>query len=253
MSDVYSDGDVAARYDMARALPPGTAEAWMEEIKGLLPMTRIQKIVDLGCGTGRFIPALRTTFGCALVGIDPSDAMLREGQKRRQDVVGWICGSAEAIPFQCGSADIVFASQVFHHLDTPGRAFDEIWRVLAVGGCLVVRNGTLENDVQIEWAHCFPEAQELDSIRLPSRNEVLDCAAEHGFTFVALRTHHQYFAASYQEYYDKLAMRGLSSLIAIPDAAFEKGLRRLKQWVAGQPSNTPVYEPVDCFVFQAVK
>jgi SAM-dependent methyltransferase len=143
--------------------------------------------------------------------------------------------------------------QVFHHLDAPQDALQEIRRVLMPAGCLVIRNGTRENEAEIEWARCFPEAQQIDYERLPSQQEVVDLVPNQGFAIIAQQTISQYFASSYQEYYDKIAERGLSSLISISDAAFYAGLQRLKQWVAKQPPDKPVYEPVDLLVFRVVK
>jgi hypothetical protein len=78
----------------------------------------------------------------------------------------------------------------------------------------------------------------------------VDLVCSHGFQTIALRTVHQFFAASYTEYYDKIQQRSLSALIQISDEAFQGGLARLKAWIAEQPPDRPVYEPIDLVVFQ---
>ena len=51
----------------------------------------------------------------------------------------------------------------------------------------------------------------------------------------------------------KISRRGLSSLIAISDHAFECWLLRFRDWVDSLPRDVPVYEPLDLFVFQKVR
>lgn len=70
------------------------------------------------------------------------------------------------------------------------------------------------------------------------------------FELIARQTFRQFFASSYQEYYQKVGQRGLSSLIAMSDKAFEHGMERFRAWVDAQPRDLPVYEPVDVFVFR---
>ena len=253
MSETYTKQDAAERYDSARSLPKETSDLWMNRLRELLPLKSVQKVLDLGCGTGRFVAALQATFNCPVIAVDPSDAMLDEGRSRGDEEVQWTRGTGENIPLADNAVDLVWMSQVMHHLESTRAAFQEIRRILRSSGCLAIRNGTRENDAEIEWSQCFPEAQEIDDQRLPSQQEILDLVSNQGFEILTKETIYQYFASSYAEYYDKIGQRGLSSLIAISDEAFFAGLQRLKQWVDKQSPSTPVYEPVDLFVFRVRK
>jgi ubiquinone/menaquinone biosynthesis C-methylase UbiE len=253
MSQTYTKEDAAKRYDSARALPAEALALAMETLQISLPLKRVKSILDLGAGTGRFSQPLQETFHCPVIAVEPSDAMLAQGKSRRFDNIEWRQGSAENIPLGANSVDLVWMCQVFHHLEDPARAFQEIWRVLAPRGCLAIRNGTLENEVEIEWSRCFPEAQQMDRDRLPSQQDIVNVVCSQGFESVAVQTIYQLFAASYTEYYEKISQRGLSSLISISDEAFFAGLKRLKEWVAEQPAEQAVYEPVDLFIFQVNK
>jgi ubiquinone/menaquinone biosynthesis C-methylase UbiE len=77
MNNVYTDPATAQRYDAARDLPAQTKALWLDAIKSSISTQNIRKILDLGCGTGRFTVALAEAFGCPVAGIDPSEAMLR--------------------------------------------------------------------------------------------------------------------------------------------------------------------------------
>jgi SAM-dependent methyltransferase len=225
----------------------------MAKLRDLLPHDSILSILDLGSGTGRFVTSLQAEFQCPIIAVDPSEAMLEQCRNRGLNNVVWKYGSAENIPLDASSVDLAWMSQVFHHLESPLTALREVFRVLRPAGCLAIRTGTQESDSEIEWISCFPEAKQIDDSRLPSQADIVNLALAQGFDIVTVETVYQYFASSYSEYYDKISQRGLSSLISISDEAFTTGLAQLNQWVGQQPTDEPVYEPVDLFIFQATK
>lgn len=250
MNNVYTDPEAARRYDAARHLPEQTKTLWLDGLKSLLPQVRISRCLDLGCGTGRFTAALAAAFACPVVGVEPSEAMLDVARTSGIPDVEWKQGSAEDIPVEDQSFGLVFMSQVFHHLREPERALREVRRVLTLGGYLIIRNGTQENNEETEWLQCFPEALEIDRKRIVSRHALAEQVCDQQFDLVVQQTCRQFFAANYQEYYEKVSGRGLSSLIAMSDDAFGRGLVRFQAWVDDQPDDQPVYEPVDVFVFR---
>jgi ubiquinone/menaquinone biosynthesis C-methylase UbiE len=254
MSQTYADEDAAQRYDSARALPAESLALAMKTLRDLLPLKQVARVLDLGAGTGRFSQALQEAFNCKVIAVDPSEAMLAQGKGRWSDSsIEWRQGTAESIPLRTNSVELVWMCQVFHHLEDPVMAMREIRRVLTPKGCLAIRNGTRENEEEVEWSRCFPEARQMDSDRLPSRQGLADFVCSQRFERIAVQTVHQLFASSYAEYHEKISQRGLSSLIAMSDEAFSTGLGRLKQWAAEQPADRAVYEPVDLFIFQVNK
>ncbi len=252
MSDTFTGEDTARQYTCARALPQETLDMWMATLRGLLSSDRVGIILDLGAGTGRFSAALRAAFACPVIAVEPSEVMLEQGRSLGIEGIEWRLGSAEDIPLETASADLIWMSQVFHHLDRPEMAFKEIRRVLAPGGCFAMRNGTIENIGEgSEWLTCFPESQALSDAVLPSRQGIVDTISSQGFECLAVRTVFQFTVASYAEYYERIRKRAVSTLIHISDEAFEAGLVRMKAWVEHQPPDKPVYEPMDLFIFRA--
>jgi ubiquinone/menaquinone biosynthesis C-methylase UbiE len=254
MSNPFNNPDVAARYNLARQMPQQTIAVWLDRLESAISAFNFHPryILDLGCGTGRFTPALGKTFNCRVYGIEPSEAMLDVAKALDDKSVDWKVGTAEDIPLGNESVDLVFISQVFHHLIDPVRAIQETWRVLTRTGFLAVRNSTRENNAQIEWLKFFPEALAIEDKRIPSQQELEDVVCRCQFRLMRRETVEQYFAASYNEYLEKIGLRGLSSLLMISDAAFESGLQRFKEWVSSQPLDRAVKEPVDLFVFRKV-
>ena len=249
MSNIYKNKKAAAGYDTARSLPKHATSLLKDILKENTPVDSISSVLDLGGGTGRFSPLLQTLYDCPVYALDPSVEMLRQGVSRNYKNIHWITSNAEYIPLRSSSIDLIWMSNVYHHLENHVNACHEIFRVLIDRGNFVIRNGTQETDGEIAWNKFFPEAIEFDKDRIPHKQDIIDFISSHGFDFIEYKVIYQLFASSYREYYEKISQRGLSSLLAITDRAFDEGCRRLLEWVKKQPLNTPVFEPIDHFFF----
>ena len=102
-------------------------------IRALNPC-RGMRVLDLGCGKGRFAARLRD-LGATVAGLDRSAAMLVGG-----DGPGRVLGSACRLPFADASFDGILAVEVFQHLPPSGldEALDEAARVVRPGGTLAI-------------------------------------------------------------------------------------------------------------------
>ena len=90
-------------------------------------------IVDVGCGTGRFLRQAALRWPRArLCGFDPAEQMI--GEARRLLPAGtFTLASAESLPFPDSAADLVVTSMSFHHWADQARGVREIARVLKPG------------------------------------------------------------------------------------------------------------------------
>ncbi|WP_242393230.1 class I SAM-dependent methyltransferase, partial [Anaeromyxobacter oryzisoli] len=83
--------------------------------------TTDQAQLDVGCGTGALLVALRREAKPArLVGVDPDPDMLAQAEPKLRAAgvaAELLRGSADALPFPDGSFDVVVSSLMFHHLD----------------------------------------------------------------------------------------------------------------------------------------
>lgn len=89
MKNAYSKIETANRYDSARSLPSQTKTQWLDALRSSIPEQQIRKILDLGCGTGRFTAALGKAFECSVVGVEPSRAMLGIAMSQSEPNVEW--------------------------------------------------------------------------------------------------------------------------------------------------------------------
>lgn len=112
---------------------------------GLRPGNRI---LDVGCGSGRHLAALYRYPAVTVVGVDFSCEDLTEAQKRLElhDRLGehgggrWrlLTGDIRNLPFPDGAFDFVICSEVLEHVPDHHTAAGDVLRVLKPGGQLVV-------------------------------------------------------------------------------------------------------------------
>ena len=88
--------------------------------------------LDLGCGTGFFLPALAGRCQ-QLHGLDLAPGMLAQAALRGSGA-RLVCGDAEGLPFADQSLDWVFSSLALQWCERPAQAFAELNRVLKPGG-----------------------------------------------------------------------------------------------------------------------
>ena len=125
-----SFGRAARGYDDAAALQRGCAAALLS----LAPAEDPDNVLDLGCGTGAALPALRERFPRARVlGVDIAEPMLRSAASRAENAL-LVGADAQQLPFADSSVGLVFSNLALQWCDDLGRACRELARVLRPGG-----------------------------------------------------------------------------------------------------------------------
>jgi len=110
-----------------------------------------RKALDVGCGEGRLCRKLQQ-FGTNTVGIDPTAALIEEA-KRRDHSGEYHVASAEKLPFNNASFDLVVSCLSLIDIPDIAAAISEMVRVLAPGGTLLIVNLTSFNTAgaEIGW------------------------------------------------------------------------------------------------------
>lgn len=93
------------------------------------------RILDAAGGTGRVSSALSGLVGSITLA-DSSWGMLR--QARTKGGLHPVAARIESLPFPSGCFDRVIMVDAFHHLADQARSLQEMWRVLAADGRLVI-------------------------------------------------------------------------------------------------------------------
>jgi ubiquinone/menaquinone biosynthesis C-methylase UbiE len=113
-----------------------------EVVEPLLAHIRARRALDVGTGSGRYLPLLRATGASAVLGLDFSLAMLRRGGAAS----GRVCGDACRLPFRRSAFDLINASLMVGDVGDLGAWSREMARVLATRGHLIY------SDFHPSWA-----------------------------------------------------------------------------------------------------
>ena len=134
MNSAVSEEKVAASL-LSEALHPGglrlTSRA--ARLAGISPG---MKLLDIGCGTGAALEYLSQEFAIEPYGIDISAEMISIAA-RRLKTEGLFVGDAAALPFTSAFFSAVICECTLSLLESTGKAYREIYRVLVPGGLFI--------------------------------------------------------------------------------------------------------------------
>lgn len=116
------------------------------DIEKRLKNTEFEKMLDIGCGTAHLIDLLLKTHDKAeFYGIDISPNMIEQAKKKVGDKATFTLGSADSLPYDDNTFDIVCCVQSFHHYPYPEKAVSEAFRVLKPNGLYIISDSGFKN------------------------------------------------------------------------------------------------------------
>jgi SAM-dependent methyltransferase len=146
-TDALSFGRAVGDYERGRPSYPRDAVDWMLERAG-----RVSYVVDVGAGTGKFTASL-VARGLSVTAVEPDPAMLARLATNHPAVVS-LAGTAESMPLDDASADLVTFAQSWHWVDVAA-ASAEVARVLRPGGALALVWNI--RDPEVDWVRRLGE------------------------------------------------------------------------------------------------
>jgi ubiquinone/menaquinone biosynthesis C-methylase UbiE len=225
---------LAATYDRLR--PAGEAWAELSE-RTLLSMAGCRRLLDVGCGTGRFAVLAKERLGGRVWGVDPSAEMLRAARDRPgAGSIGWKQGAAEHLPFQSGWFDAAHMHLVVHTLDDRAAALHELVRVLGHGGRLAIATFAREHFERFFLNPYFPSIEPIDTARFPDPAALVTELAAAGFGEVAVDRISQPVHAEAADVLERVRGRYISTLHLLDPDEYAAGLAALERDVAGHPA-----------------
>ena len=128
-------------YDrVAAALSFGQDPRWRRTMVDTVGARSGERVLDVATGTGLVARALVRRYGCSVVGLDQSDAMLAAARARlqRDEMLGQrvslVVGEAERLPFADGEFDHLTFTYLLRYVDDPAATMRELARVVRPGG-----------------------------------------------------------------------------------------------------------------------
>ena len=245
----YDRSEMPSAYDAGRGYARRVLEQWLKTIAQFVP-NPVSRILDLGCGTGRYSAALASYFSADVDAIDPSEKMLEQARKKPHARVHFRKASGEDLPLGDESVDLVFMSMVFHHLDSPESVARECCRVLRPNGSVCLRAGTIEQIPSYAYVPFFSRSAKILQDYLQSRAFVETVFAQAELELIHHELVSSEVASDWMEYAGRLEHRADSVLVQLSDSEFEVGLASVKQHARSHAGDGPVTELVDFFVFR---
>lgn len=221
---------LAADYDRLRP----TGRAWEElSDRTLALLGDYRRLVDVGCGTGRFAAFAKARRGGRVWGVDPSAEMLRRARARPgAGGIGWKQAAAERLPFTRGWFDAAHMHLVVHTLPDRPAALTEIGRVLMGGGRLAIATFAMEHFARFYLNPYFPSIAAVDGARFPDPAALTSELPTAGFREPAVERISQPVTADPQDVLERVRGRYISTLHLVEPAEYADGLARLEHDVA---------------------
>jgi SAM-dependent methyltransferase len=226
---------LAPDYDRLR--PAG--EGWQELAgRALAALEGARRLLDVGCGTGRFAVLASERLGARVWGVDASEEMLGEARRRPgAERVGWRRADAARLPFKAGWFDAVHSHLVLHLVDDRPAVVAEVARVLAPGGRLVVGTFAPEHFRRFFLNPYFPSIPAIDLSRFPDPERLCAELTAAGFAQAEMMRFDQPVSVSAADVLERVRGRYISTLRLVADDEYAAGLARLEADVArGRPA-----------------
>ena len=221
---------VAEVYDQVRTGDPEMMHQIMSEV--LLGRNSI--ILDIGCGTVNNTLLVSRTTHARVVGIDLSSGMLHEAKKKAPEI-HLTHASANHLPFGNMTFDLVFMTEVLHHLADVPPVVCETLRVLRASGKFCIVTQSHEQIDHRMTTRFFPATAKIDKGRYPD----IEVAKKHlraaGFTNVRSKPFTFAQEPLGDEYLETVEKKGYSMLHKISEVDYQEGLKELRAaYAAGE-------------------
>ncbi|MFN2283985.1 MAG: class I SAM-dependent methyltransferase [Anaerolineae bacterium] len=234
MKDTHVDYDALAPTYNQRFADDNDRPATARALINLARNLNARAILEVGCGTGRWLAELRTVAD-RCYGLDPSKGMLAQARNRATPIY-LTRGRGEVLPFPDATFDLVYCVNAIHHMDGQQAFIREARRVLRDDGALAVIGMDPHQQRETWYVYeYFEGVYETDLARFPSWETVIDWMRAAGFQNVERRLieriiDHKTSATVLDDPF--LQKHTSSQLALLSDTAYAEGVQRIKTAVA---------------------
>jgi cytosine/adenosine deaminase-related metal-dependent hydrolase/SAM-dependent methyltransferase len=120
----------------------------------LPPLTRLD-VVDLGCGTGRWLEKLALRSPHSVVGVDLSPEMLGHAKRKVGDAAKLVVGDCANLPLPRSCADLILCTFLASYLQDIAKLAEQVRRILRPGGSIFVTDLHPATVSELGWRRGF--------------------------------------------------------------------------------------------------
>lgn len=212
-------------YDLTRNINVDTVKQILSKIK----IDENSTVLDFGCGTGNYTWAIKKVSNANIFGVEPSDGMREKAQEKGMDIE-FKRGDHTSIPFDNGFFDLIYMTDVIHHIPDLNSMFGEFHRTLKPNGKICILT---ESHNQIEtrfWSDYFPATVTAEKERYPDIPDIISAANKCGlFAVETVNTDCKRILTISPDFVSLVENKGYSMFRLINDEEFSDGLNRLKK------------------------
>lgn len=196
----------------------------LEKIKN----KRIEKILEIGCGTADYLFAMTQQLKCDSYGFDNSENMINEANKKNPGLNLSIDNLGKVFDYNDNYFDLVYSIDVIHYVKDLNHYFKECNRVLNKCGIVLTITDSREDLENRTITKYFPESLEIEKKRYPSVYRIIENMKNKGFKQIEI-THTEREYQMSEEVFQKFENKAFSSVRLISEENFERGIKRIEE------------------------
>lgn len=238
---------ISEYYDDVRGFGDDYYRGWLDHIFRHGDLEGRARVLDVGCGTGRYTSRIQARLGRPVVGLDLSAGML---ERARAKVAGGadlrlVRGDATEMPFADRAFDAAVLVLVVHHVEDLGALVGELHRVLEPGGRVLFMTRD-HDEIRDSYIAMFPGVLDIDLARFPRVSDLEGVMEDVGFARVGHdREANPGFTMTREQVMAKVNGRFISTLSLMSDDEFAEArevfVRRLEERYGDGPVPTATF------------
>jgi len=139
-------------------------------LEPLLPHVRGLDVVDLGCGTGRWLEILKATAPRSLLGIDSSREMLWQAKRKLKNAARLLRADGAATPLAPVSADLVLCNIMLSYVENPAALLCNVRIALRENGSFFLTDVHPGTSAALQWRRGIHAKAGFQEIRTTPRS-----------------------------------------------------------------------------------
>jgi SAM-dependent methyltransferase len=138
-------------------------------LEQVLPPLVDLDVVDLGCGTGRWLKTLQGAGTRSLLGLDPSPEMLDLARSKLAGGASLVCADCGSVSLEANSADVILANFVLSYVEDVTSLVKTASEALRPGGSIFITDVHPETAAALNWRRGSQSGREFREIRTHQR------------------------------------------------------------------------------------